>query len=232
MVWRACCWSEGPITAAAVAETLGLSPAAVRRHLDVLVVDGEAEYPRRPPARPAGSRPAGQALAADRDRPGPLRSRLRRPGHRGHPVRRGGRRRRRGACLRGTPGGHAGRPAPRRGDRPGRGHGPGQGPRDRPHEGGLRCVDTARRDRGAALPAPLPGGPRRRGVPPAVRGRDGGVRRPARYPRPAPGHHRPRRRRVHHSRTARRHQCRAGRDRVDPERPEQTAPTTTEGTPS
>ncbi len=41
---------EGPITTAAVAETLGLSPAAVRRHLDVLVVNGEAEFrdaPRR-----------------------------------------------------------------------------------------------------------------------------------------------------------------------------------------
>jgi predicted ArsR family transcriptional regulator len=41
---------EGPITTAAVAETLGLSPAAVRRHLDVLVVAGEAEFrdaPRR-----------------------------------------------------------------------------------------------------------------------------------------------------------------------------------------
>jgi predicted ArsR family transcriptional regulator len=33
---------RGPITAAAVAETLGLSPAAVRRHLDCLVADGEA----------------------------------------------------------------------------------------------------------------------------------------------------------------------------------------------
>jgi predicted ArsR family transcriptional regulator len=41
---------EGPITTGAVAETLGLSPAAVRRHLDVLVEAGEAEFrdaPRR-----------------------------------------------------------------------------------------------------------------------------------------------------------------------------------------
>jgi len=41
---------HGPITAAAVAETLGLSPAAVRRHLDRLVADGEAgmrDAPRR-----------------------------------------------------------------------------------------------------------------------------------------------------------------------------------------
>jgi len=41
---------RGPITAADVAETLGLSPAAVRRHLDCLVNDGEAvmrDAPRR-----------------------------------------------------------------------------------------------------------------------------------------------------------------------------------------
>ena len=41
---------EGPITAASVAETLGLSPAAVRRHLDTLVANGEAGFrdaPRR-----------------------------------------------------------------------------------------------------------------------------------------------------------------------------------------
>ena len=33
---------EGPITAAAIAKRLGLSPAAVRRHLDALLADGEA----------------------------------------------------------------------------------------------------------------------------------------------------------------------------------------------
>jgi predicted ArsR family transcriptional regulator len=33
---------RGPITAAAVAEELGVSPTAVRRHLDVLVAEGEA----------------------------------------------------------------------------------------------------------------------------------------------------------------------------------------------
>jgi predicted ArsR family transcriptional regulator len=41
---------EGPIATTSVAETLGLSPAAVRRHLDVLVANGEAEFrdaPRR-----------------------------------------------------------------------------------------------------------------------------------------------------------------------------------------
>jgi predicted ArsR family transcriptional regulator len=41
---------RGPITAAAVAETLEISPAAVRRHLDALVARGEAgmrDAPRR-----------------------------------------------------------------------------------------------------------------------------------------------------------------------------------------
>nr|WP_231949824.1 metalloregulator ArsR/SmtB family transcription factor [Alloactinosynnema sp. L-07] len=33
---------QGPIAAVAVADALGLSPAAVRRHLDALVADGEA----------------------------------------------------------------------------------------------------------------------------------------------------------------------------------------------
>jgi predicted ArsR family transcriptional regulator len=39
---------DGPITAAAVAEALGLSPAAVRRHLDAMLADGEA-YTRDAP---------------------------------------------------------------------------------------------------------------------------------------------------------------------------------------
>jgi predicted ArsR family transcriptional regulator len=41
---------QGPVTAAVIAEALGLSPTAVRRHIDALVVDGEAtsrEAPRR-----------------------------------------------------------------------------------------------------------------------------------------------------------------------------------------
>jgi predicted ArsR family transcriptional regulator len=39
---------DGPITAAAIADALGLSPAAVRRHLDALLADGEA-YTRDAP---------------------------------------------------------------------------------------------------------------------------------------------------------------------------------------
>lgn len=41
---------QGPITAAAIAEVVGLSPTAVRRHIDAMVADGEAtsrEAPRR-----------------------------------------------------------------------------------------------------------------------------------------------------------------------------------------
>ncbi|MFT4083433.1 MAG: helix-turn-helix domain-containing protein, partial [Nocardioides sp.] len=34
---------EGPLTAAALAERLELTPAAVRRHLEVLVADGTVE---------------------------------------------------------------------------------------------------------------------------------------------------------------------------------------------
>ena len=51
--------------------------------------------------------------------------------------------------------------------------------------------------RRAAVPAPLPGGARRRAVPAAVRGRDRGLRRAAGHPRPTTRDHRPRRRRVH-----------------------------------
>ncbi|HET9142000.1 metalloregulator ArsR/SmtB family transcription factor [Actinophytocola sp.] len=41
---------DGPITAAAIADTLGISMTAVRRHLDALVAAGEA-YPREAPVR-------------------------------------------------------------------------------------------------------------------------------------------------------------------------------------
>jgi predicted ArsR family transcriptional regulator len=50
---------QGPVTASVVAEALGLSPAAVRRHLDALVVDGEVctrDAPRR--GRRGRGRPA------------------------------------------------------------------------------------------------------------------------------------------------------------------------------
>nr|WP_243859707.1 metalloregulator ArsR/SmtB family transcription factor [Amycolatopsis arida] len=50
---------QGPITAAAVADELGISPTAVRRHLDTLLADGEAETRDAPRRGPRGrGRPA------------------------------------------------------------------------------------------------------------------------------------------------------------------------------
>lgn len=60
---------QGPVTAAAVASELELSAPAVRRHLDALVADGEAEV--RQPARrgPRGrGRPAGEYRLTDAGR--------------------------------------------------------------------------------------------------------------------------------------------------------------------
>src|SRR5690606_17086779 len=65
---------------------------------------------------------------------------------------------------------------------------------------GVRGRPRRVRHRCATLPAPLPGGSRRSGVPAAVRGRDRGVRPVARHSRAATGHHRTRRCRVHHAR--------------------------------
>ncbi len=49
---------QGPVTVSAVAQRLGLTPQAVRRHLDVLVAEGrvgehDVRAPRRGPGRPA-----------------------------------------------------------------------------------------------------------------------------------------------------------------------------------
>ncbi|MGH3765505.1 MAG: helix-turn-helix transcriptional regulator [Pseudonocardiaceae bacterium] len=50
---------HGPVTAAQVADSLGLSPAAVRRHLDALLSDGQASYRSAPRRGPRGrGRPA------------------------------------------------------------------------------------------------------------------------------------------------------------------------------
>jgi predicted ArsR family transcriptional regulator len=60
---------QGPITAVAVAEELGLSPAAVRRHLDALLADGQA-YTREAPRRGqrGRGRPARLYLLTERGR--------------------------------------------------------------------------------------------------------------------------------------------------------------------
>ncbi|KMS86297.1 helix-turn-helix transcriptional regulator [Prauserella rugosa] len=60
---------QGPMTAAAVAEQLGISPTAVRRHLDALVADQEAETrdaPRR--GRRGRGRPAKLFLLTEQGR--------------------------------------------------------------------------------------------------------------------------------------------------------------------
>jgi predicted ArsR family transcriptional regulator len=57
---------RGPVTASAVADALGISPAAVRRHLDALLADGEAyvrDQPRR--GRRGRGRPAKEFLLTD-----------------------------------------------------------------------------------------------------------------------------------------------------------------------
>ncbi|MFD7842204.1 helix-turn-helix transcriptional regulator [Nocardia sp. NPDC059764] len=52
---------EGPITATAIGERLGLSPAGVRRHLDALIESGEAQATRSAPWQQKGrGRPAKQ----------------------------------------------------------------------------------------------------------------------------------------------------------------------------
>ncbi|UGT43258.1 transcriptional regulator [Nocardia yamanashiensis] len=52
---------EGPITATAIGERLGLSPAGVRRHLDALLESGEARAARSAPWQQKGrGRPAKQ----------------------------------------------------------------------------------------------------------------------------------------------------------------------------
>ncbi len=60
---------QGPVTAAAIADELGLSPAAVRRHLDALLASGEActrESSAR--ARRGRGRPAKQFLLTEMGR--------------------------------------------------------------------------------------------------------------------------------------------------------------------
>jgi len=60
---------EGPITAAAVAERLGISPTAVRRHIDTLLADGEACTRDAPSRAPRGrGRPAKLFLLTEQGR--------------------------------------------------------------------------------------------------------------------------------------------------------------------
>ena len=60
---------QGPITAVAVATALSLSGPAVRRHLDALIADGEAETRQASARAPRGrGRPAKQYLLTDTGR--------------------------------------------------------------------------------------------------------------------------------------------------------------------
>ena len=60
---------NGPVTAAALAEALGLTPAAVRRHLDALLADGSiTEREPRPTAVRGRGRPARLFVMTDAGR--------------------------------------------------------------------------------------------------------------------------------------------------------------------
>src|SRR5919199_2001855 len=64
-VWRAVL-EQGPVSASYLAERLGLTPAAVRRHLDALAADELVTEWRVPVARRGRGRPARRYVATDR----------------------------------------------------------------------------------------------------------------------------------------------------------------------
>lgn len=200
---------HGPSSAADLATRLGLTAAAVRRHLDGLAAAGLVEsreqrvYGSRGRGRPAkvfaltdGGRDAFyqayDQLAADAlrwisDSVGGgkageeavaafARARFGKQGERyleAPAAGRGG-----GAHRGARPGAERGRVRCHGAAGPaGRGEGPGRRP---------------------ALPAPLPGRAHRRAVPAALRGGDRGLLPAAGHPCATAGHHRPRRRGLHH----------------------------------
>ncbi len=182
---------DGPTTAPALADSLGLTVQAVRRHLDQLTDEGLVAAGERPPVRPgarARPRTTSAGLLPHRGRPRRVREVVRRSG--------GPRSAFHGRCR------WAGAD---RGIRPSRADGMVQryagsdleGLADRMTADGYAASSRPRRG-GAAVPAPLPGRPRRRRVPAVVRGGDRGDRRDPRPARDPAGHDRPRRRRVHH----------------------------------
>jgi predicted ArsR family transcriptional regulator len=57
---------QGPVTATVLAERLGLTPAAVRRHLDALATDGLVAVWEAPAARRGRGRPARRFVVTDR----------------------------------------------------------------------------------------------------------------------------------------------------------------------
>ncbi len=193
---------NGPVTAAGLSTRLNLTPAAVRRHLDNLLADGmiETRTARRPASRGRG-RPAKLFAITDVGRSAfehtyddlatsALRflAEVAGPGAVAEFARRQVadlEKRYRPVVAAAAPGeqvavlaealsadGYA-----------------ASATRAPTAETGAGREAAGRR---AALPAPLPGGPRGRRVPAAVRGGDGGVRPAARHPGAAAGHDRPR----------------------------------------
>ena len=198
---------QGPSTAAALAARLDLTPAAVRRHLDHLVAEAAVEA--RDP-RPAGT----DGATRGRGRPAKVFA-----------ITESGRDRfdqqyddlalQALRFLAETGGDEAVRAfADRRMSfieagfadvltadptlTPGRGAGAGLHRRGLRRLGARAAPGRAAERRRPALPAALPRLARGPRVPPAVRGRDRGDQPGARPPRATAGHHRPRRRGVHH----------------------------------
>ena len=194
---------NGPVTAAGLSARLGLTSAAVRRHLDNLEADqlGPQHRSGTPGVRPPWPRPPRPPLRVDGRRPQrPVR--VRRP--RGRRV-----------------------ALPRRPGRAGRSQrfappGPGSSANDRAHGRAAVAVDdrpealaealTRRRLRRRSVPAPRPAAQLCQhhcpvphvaaAVPAAVRGGDRCFRPAARHACSAARDHRPRRRRLHDARPA------------------------------
>ena len=171
-----------PVDRATLAERLGLTPAAVRRHLDALLADGliEAREPRGP--RASRPRPPGPAVRPHRRRPRPLRPGLRRPGRQRAALPRRERRAASAVEAFARPAGRrAGGALPpdrrRRAGRPAR----AEALAEALTADGYAAIDPSAARPGrrrAAVPAPLPGRPRGRRVPRSCA-------RPR--PRPSPG---------------------------------------------
>ena len=215
---------NGPVTAAALGTTLGLTPAAVRRHLDVLVDDGLVEartrrvYGHRGRGRPArvfALTDAGRAPSTTPTTSSPRRAAL--PGRGAGPeavdrVRPPPGRRPRAQYRPGGRGGTAGRAGPAlaealSADGYAASAPPGRGP-----PRASSCASTTARSR-TSPPSSRSCARRRPRSSPA-----------ARHARPAPGHDRPRRRRLHHPRhrsRCRRSTCAARARRSSPQRDHQ-----------
>ena len=154
---------RGAATAAELGDALGLSPAAIRKHLDAMLADGDVVGPRAPGARRAGAgagrprcsrspTPRGCAAAGTPTTTWPP------PPCAGSPARAARRRSTRSPPSRSP----RWRPvaASRHGGRRRRPDRAGGGTRRGADRRGIRCQRVHDRHRWAAVPAPLPGGAR------------------------------------------------------------------------